>query len=101
MCLVGSGHSWNFWHQWFDGGAVLLRYCRPLMIGTRWGTKVADGATSATLSFQLSKGAASIGGSTQVKNYGTHVGDTGEEFPVRDGDTGPGDLRRSLVSGWF
>jgi hypothetical protein len=24
MCLVGAGHSWNFWHQWFDGGAVVL-----------------------------------------------------------------------------
>lgn len=77
MCLVGAGHSWNYWHQWFDGGAVLLRYIRPHMIGSKWGTKVVNGGASATLSFQLSKGAASIGGSTQVKNYGTHAGDTG------------------------
>jgi hypothetical protein len=59
MCMVGAGHSWNYWHQWFDGGAIVFRYTRPLMIGSKWGTKVADGATSATLSFQLSKGAAS------------------------------------------
>src|SRR5258708_2683487 len=77
MCIVGAGHSWNFWHQWFDGGAIVLRYTKPLMIGNKWGTRVVDGAASATLSFQLSKGVASIGGSTQVKNYATHSGDTG------------------------
>lgn len=77
MCLVGSGHSWNYWHQWFDGGAIVLKYTRPLLIGSRWGTKVVNGAAKATLSFMLSKGAASIGGSTQVKNYATHSGDTG------------------------
>lgn len=79
MCLVGSGHSWNYWHQWFDGGAIVLRYTGPHMIGSQWGTKVVGSGASATLSFQLSKGAASIGGSTQVKNYGTHDGDTGED----------------------
>jgi hypothetical protein len=79
MCMVGAGHSWNYWHQWFDGGAIVLRYTRPLMIGNKWGTGVVDGNASATLSFQLSKGAASIGGSTQVKNYGSHSGDTGED----------------------
>ncbi len=77
MCLVGSGHSWNYWHQWFDGGAIVLKYARPLLIGSIWGTKVVNGAAKATLSFMLSKGAASIGGSTQVKNYATHSGDTG------------------------
>lgn len=79
MCLVGAGHSWNFWHQWFDGAAVLLRYTRPLLIGSKWGTKVADGASSATLNFMLTKGIASIGGSTQVQNYGSHSGDDGED----------------------
>jgi hypothetical protein len=49
------------------------------MIGSKWGTKVVNGGASATLSFQLGKGLASIGGSTQVKNYATHTGDTGEE----------------------
>jgi len=77
MCLVGNGHSWNYWHQWFDGGAIVLKYARPLMIGSKWGTKVVNGAAKATLNFMLGKGAASIGGSTQVKNYATHSGDTG------------------------
>lgn len=79
MCMVGSGHSWNYWHQWFDGGAIVLKYVKPLMIGNKWGTKVVKGAASATLNFQLSKGVATIGGSTQVKNYGSHSGDTGED----------------------
>ena len=77
MCLVGSGHSWNYWHQWFDGGAIVLKYTTPLLIGSKWGTKVVNGSANATLNFQLSKGVASIGGSTQVKNYATHSGDTG------------------------
>lgn len=77
MCLVGSGHSWNYWHQWFDGGAIVLKYTRALMIGSKWGTKVVNGSANATLNFQLSKGVASIGGSTQVKDYATHSGDTG------------------------
>jgi hypothetical protein len=77
MCLVGNGHSWNYWHQWFDGGAIVLKYERPLLIGSKWGTKIVNGEAKATLNFMLSKGAASIGGSTQVKNYATHAGDTG------------------------
>jgi|HubBroStandDraft_1064217.scaffolds.fasta_scaffold03616_4 hypothetical protein len=35
-----------------------MRYTSPLLIGSKWGTKVVDGTTSATLDFQLGKGAA-------------------------------------------
>jgi hypothetical protein len=31
LCETGNGHSWNHWHQWFDGGAMMLSYTRPLI----------------------------------------------------------------------
>jgi hypothetical protein len=79
MCITGNGHTWNWYHQWFNGGAIVLLYTKPHKLGEKWGTKVVNGSSVATLSFQLSKGAATIGGSTQVKNYGTHGGDTGRD----------------------
>lgn len=79
LCMTGSGHTWNSYHQWFNGGAIVLAYKKPYKIGQKWGTGVVHGAAVATLNFQLSKGAVTIGGSTQVKNYGTHGGDTGHD----------------------
>jgi hypothetical protein len=79
MCMTGSGHTSNSYHQWFNGGAIVLQYTVAHKLGQKWGTKVVSGGSSATLNFQLSKGAVTIGGSTQVKNYGTHAGDTGHE----------------------
>jgi hypothetical protein len=79
MCMTGQGHTWNWYHQWFNGGAIVLFYTQPHKLGQKWGTKVVNGNSVATLSFQLSKGAVTIGGSTQVKNYGTHAGDTGHD----------------------
>ncbi len=79
LCETGNGHSWNHWHQWFDGGAMMLSYKEPLKLGQSWGTGVVKGAARATLSFALSKGAATISGTTQISNYGSHSGDTGHE----------------------
>jgi hypothetical protein len=79
MCITGLGETWNSYHQWFNGGAIVLLYTKPHKLRQRWGTKVIKGSSIATLSFQLSKGAVTIRGSAQVKNYGTHAGDTGRD----------------------
>jgi hypothetical protein len=79
LCMTGNGHAWNWWHQWFDGGGDTQLYKRPLLIGWDWGTGVVKGSASASLSFQLSKGGVTIGGSTEISNYGTHSGDTGHD----------------------
>jgi hypothetical protein len=79
MCLTGNGHTWNDFHQWFNGGAIVLKYTVAHKLGQRWGDEVVRGSASATLNFEVSKGGVTIGGSTQVKNYGTHAGDTGRD----------------------
>jgi hypothetical protein len=79
LCITGRGHTWNKWHQWFDGGAMELQYRRPLLLGDKWGTAVVRGSASSTLSFQLNAGVVTIGGSTQVSSYGTHNGDEGHD----------------------
>jgi hypothetical protein len=79
LCMTGSGHTWNWYHQWFDGGGDVQLYRQPLLIGWNWGKGVVKGSASAALSFQLSKGGVTIGGSTEISNYGTHSGDTGHD----------------------
>jgi len=78
LCVTGRGHTWNSWHQWFDGGAILMMYRRSLEPTLpSYGHAVTGGSATASLNFKVNLGIVSIGGSTQIYNYGTHTGDEG------------------------
>ena len=78
-CGTGGGHTWNHRHQYFDGQGQMLEYRADHMIGWKWASAVKQGTVSASLNFQVNVGVVTIGGSTNVANYGTHSGTTGKD----------------------
>jgi hypothetical protein len=79
LCEAGSGHTWNHYHQWFDGAAQVVNFRRPHMLGWKWGDKVVGGTASAALDFQVNVGVVTIGASTSVASADTHGGSTGPD----------------------
>lgn len=69
LCTTGGGHTMNWYHQWFNGGAITIGQTAHKRIGYKWATQSASSdstKTSSSLSFQVAAGPVTIGGSTDV-----------------------------------
>lgn len=77
-CFTGGGHTWNTWHQWYDGGTVTATGAGR--IGQVWGNHADDAGTIKTeLNFQVSAGPVQIGASTTVAKKDTYSGLIGQD----------------------
>lgn len=83
FCVTGGGDVWNGYKQTMNGAAISFNRKADKTIGSKWGTKVTNGAVSSTLSLEVGKGPVKIGASTTVADKDRHTGSTG-----RDGDFG-------------
>lgn len=83
LCMSGGGHSWNDWHQWFQGAGMTMEDSTPRKIAQTWGNEVKNGQISTTLSFQVAAGPVTIGASTTVTPADTYSGNQGHDANMR------------------
>lgn len=86
FCVTGGGDVWNGYHQVLDGASVAFAMRADRTIGTKWGTRVTDGAVQSTLSLKVGGGPISVGASTTVADKDKHTGSTGKSGDVGSWD---------------
>lgn len=82
FCITGGGDVWNGFHQVLNGASVAFAKKADRTIGTKWGTKVANGAVQSTISLKVGAGPISVGASTTVADKDKHTGSTGKSGDV-------------------
>lgn len=86
FCITGGGDVWNGFHQVLNGASVAFAMKSDRTIGTKWGTKVANGAVQSTISLKVGAGPISVGASTTVADKDKHTGSTGKSGDVGSWD---------------